>query len=305
MTVTDRAFLGSDDLESISRLVGDAWLADRPHVPFTITTLEWLMANQPAETPWSDRIRLWEDQNGLAAVAWYWPPGSADGLVRADLEAGQLWDEIYAWQADVAATAEGGPVVLSRFAIDGPTPERLRLLRHGFSPTDEALSQWHQVLDGPPLEPVLPPGYRLRTLAGPDEVEARVAVHRAAFAPSHLTVERYERVMASPHYSIDRDVVVEAPDGTLAAFAIAWFDGRAAVGELEPVGTHPDYRRLGLALAANRFALRILQEAGARDAIVFSQADNAASEALYAAGGFHRLATHRRWERSPAPTIAT
>ena len=38
-------------------------------------------------------------------------------------------------------------------------------------------------------------------------------------------------------------------------------------------------------------------EAGARDVIVFSEAANVASEALYAAGGFQRLATHRRWER--------
>ena len=213
----------------------------------------------------------------------------------------RIWDAVYAWQASVAANVDGPSAPLSRFAIDGPTPERLRLLRHGFEPTELALSQWHQVVDGPPPRPVLPDGYRLRTFAGVQEIQARVDVHRAAFAPSHMTVERYERVMASLHYSVDRDVVVEAPDGTLAAFTIAWLDPVVAVGELEPVGTHPDHRRRGLALAANRHALGLLAAAGARDVIVFSEADNAASEALYAAGGFRRLATHRRWERPARP----
>ena len=301
MPITDRAYTGYPDLVAIARLIGDAWVADRPHVPFTMTTLEWLMGNQPAETPWTDRIRLWEDGAGLAAVAWYWPPGNADGLVRRDRQDGPLWDAVYAWQASVAANVDGPSAPLSRFAIDGPTPERLRLLRHGFEPTELALSQWHQVVDGPPPPPVLPDGYRLRTFAGVQEIQARVDVHRAAFAPSHMTVERYERVMASLHYSVDRDVVVEAPDGTLAAFTIAWLDPVVAVGELEPVGTHPDHRRRGLALAANRHALGLLAAAGARDVIVFSEADNAASEALYAAGGFRRLATHRRWERPARP----
>lgn len=297
MTTTARAFHGPEDLAAIARLVGDAWIADRPHVPFTITTLEWLMANQPADTPWAERIQLWEDDAGLAAVAWYWPVGNADGLVRADHQDGPVWDEVYAWQAAVAATIAGAPVALSRFAIDGPTAERARLERHGFRPTDLALSQFHHFLDGPPPPARIPDGYRVRTLAGMDEIPARVEVHRAAFAPSHMTVERYQRVVASPHYAMERDVVVEAPDGSLAAFTIAWLDPVARVGEFEPVGTHPDHRRRGLALAANRHALGLLYEAGARDIVVFSESDNAGSEALCAAAGFRRLATHRRWER--------
>ena len=133
-------------------------------------------------------------------------------------------------------------------------------------------------------------------MAGPSDVDARVEVHRAAFAPSHMTDERYRRVMSMPHYALDRDVVVDAPDGTLAAFTLAWLDPVAGVGEFEPVGTHPDHQRRGLALAANRYALRLLYEAGARDVIVFSETANAAAQALYAAAGFTPLALHRRWE---------
>jgi ribosomal protein S18 acetylase RimI-like enzyme len=297
VTVTERDYAGPTDLVRIGRLISDTWLTARPNVPFTIVTLEWLMANQPAETDWSRRIRLWEAGDELVGVAWYWPTGNTDGLVRADHDDDALWDRVYAWQEELAAGAGGGPEPLSRFAIDGPTAERSRLERHGFAPTDLALTQWHQVLDGPPAEPVLPPGYRVRTMIGPEDLPARVEVHRAAFAPSQMTAERYARAMASPHYRLDLDVVVEAADGTLAAFALAWFDPDAQVGEFEPVGTHPDHRRRGLALAALRHGLGLLHDAGARDVIVFSETANDASEALYAAAGFRQLATHRRWAR--------
>ena len=293
-----RDYEGPHDLARIAGLISDAWLTSRPHVPFTVVTLEWLMANQPADTDWSTRIRLWEEAGELVAVAWYWPPGNADGLVRADHDDDAVWDEVYAWQRDVAASAAGGPEPLSRFAIEGPTPERARLERHGFTPTDLTLTQWHQTLVGPPPDPVLPAGYRVRTMSGPADVEARVEVHRAAFAPSHMTAERYTRVMTMPHYALERDVVVEAPDGSLAAFTLAWLDPVAGVGEFEPVGTHPDHQRRGLALAANRYALRLLYDAGARDVIVFSETSNAASQALYAKAGFTALAEHRRWERT-------
>ena len=81
--------------------------------------------------------------------------------------------------------------------------------------------------------------------ARPDEIEARMTVHRAAFAPSKMTVEKYARLTTLPHYRFEDDLVVEAPDGSLAAFAMAWWDPIARVGEYEPVGTHPDHQRRG------------------------------------------------------------
>ena len=296
MSVTERAYEGPADLARIADLISDVWLATPPG-PFTIVSLEWLMANQPAETDWATRIRLWESDGGIVGVAWYWPEGNADGLVHPDHDDDALWDRVYAWQARLASEAPGGPEPLSRFAIDGPTAERARLERHGFAPTDLLLTQWHQVLGDRPPAPDVPPGYRVRTLAGTAEIPARVEVHRAAFAPSHMTADRYRRVVESPHYRMDRDVVVEAPDGTLAAFALAWLDPVAHVGEFEPVGTHPDHRRLRLALAALQHGLGLLHDAGAHEVIVFSETANDAAQALYARAGFVSVATHRRWAR--------
>ena len=111
---------------------------------------------------------------------------------------------------------------------------------------------------------MLPDGYRLRTVE-PADLEARVELHRVVWAPSRVTVESFVNVQAAWPYRADLDCVVEAPDGSLAAYCLAWLDDANGVGELEPVGTHPDYRRRGLASAVCLFALHRLQRGG-RDA---------------------------------------
>src|SRR4029078_7724479 len=116
---------------------------------------------------------------------------------------------------------------------------------------------------------------------GPDELEARVEVHRAAFHPSRLTVPKYERLIGAPHYRFEDDLVVEAPDGSLAAFAIAWFDPVALIGEFEPVGTHPDHQRRGLARAVLTHGLRRFQAQGAPVAPVSADGAGARPTARY------------------------
>ncbi len=135
------------------------------------------------------------------------------------------------------------------------------------------------------------------TLSGRDDIAARVDVHRAAFVPSKLTIEKYDRLFTLPHYRPEDDLVIEAPDGGIAAFAMAWWDPDGRVGEFEPVGTHPDHQRKGLARAILVWGLGRYAERGARVVQVYSDATNQASEALYEAVGFRRRAFHRRYER--------
>ncbi len=53
----------------------------------------------------------------------------------------------------------------------------------------------------------------------------------------------YACVRAAWPYRQDLDCVVEAPDGTIAAYALAWLDEANGVGELEPVGTHAAHQQ--------------------------------------------------------------
>ena len=147
----------------------------------------------------------------------------------------------------------------------------------------------------------MPEGYVLRALRGPRDIPARVEVHRAAFAPSRMTVEKYAIAVAQDHYAYELDIVLEAADGSFAAAATCWADPVGSIGEFEPVGVHPDHQRRGLGRVIMRHGLRLMRAAGLRDAIVFSLRSNAPSEALYRSAGFHEVALHRRFTKPLEP----
>jgi ribosomal protein S18 acetylase RimI-like enzyme len=109
---------------------------------------------------------------------------------------------------------------------------------------------------------VLPGGFRFRTAdeAGP---EAAVQAHLDAWAPSTYTAEGYEGVRQTAAYRGDLHILVEAPDGTMAASAIMWLDEANQTAEFEPVGTHPAFRRRGLARAMLGHGMHRAQAAGA------------------------------------------
>lgn len=128
-------------------------------------------------------------------------------------------------------------------------------------------------------------------IAGEKEGERRVAVHRDAFAPSRMTIAKHRAVMVSPTYRRDLDLVVEAPEGSFAAFTIVWHDVINQIGLFEPVGTHSGHRRRGLGRAIMADGLRRLADLGATTAFVGTNAANPA------AAGFEPFTTNRAWEK--------
>jgi ribosomal protein S18 acetylase RimI-like enzyme len=293
-------------------LLSAAWAGPaRPFVSATPGDLEWWTAQGGPDADWPGRIRIWEIDGHAVGWCWFKPPAEADSFVAPDLsihDATHVRDEMLEWHRLQALRAardrslagtddgEGEPPALELWAADG-WPDAAFLADRSWSPGEVMLTQYHQALDVELDPPRVPDGYRIRTLTGPDDIPARVEVHRAAFAPSKLTLEKYETLVRQDHYRFDRDLVIEAPDGSFAAFAMCWVDSVGSIGEFEPVGVHPDHQRRGLGNVVMRAGLRLMRAAGVRDAIVFSLRSNAASEALYRSAGFRELAVHRRYTK--------
>jgi ribosomal protein S18 acetylase RimI-like enzyme len=310
--ITSRPFVDRADLRAIGAALSAAWAGPRrPFVPATVGDVEWWTALGGPEADWPARIRLWERDGAVVGWGWFKPPGdldwfTGDGLTPED----ERWirDAILDWHAERAraarATDATGPIELETWAVDGSRGETA-LVDRGWTATETALSQNLQALDVELDPPRVPEGYILRTVRGPDEFPARVAAHRAAFEPSKMTVEKYALLPGLDHYRIEHDLVVEAPDGSFAAFAICWLDLVGSIGELEPVGVHPDHQRRGLGRVIMRAGLRLMRDAGLRDALVFSDLSNAASEALYRSAGFERIAVHRQYRLTIEPDLRT
>lgn len=257
-------------------VTAEAWRLEGPHAPLHVGDLAWMRYQHSGrESEW--RVRLW--QRDGRDVAWAWmrvPDSTVFGCLLPDVRE-SLVDEALDW-ADAR--------VVEVQSTDATTRTALERRGYHLDADQRVLAVHHRELTGEPeVEP--PPGFRLRTVRAED-FSARVELHRVVWAPSRVTEESYRHVQAAWPYLAGLDCVAEAPDGRLVSYCLAWLDAGNRVGELEPVGTHPGFRRLGLGSAVCRFALRRLEEEGATQATVYALADPArpAAKALYESIGF-------------------
>ena len=134
----------------------------------------------------------------------------------------------------------------------------------------------------------------------PDLDEAYVELHRAAWstwAPSSYDREMHASVTSMPDFQRELVPIVAAPDGTLAAYCIAWSDPHTQTVEIEPLGTRPEFRRLGLARAIVHEVLQRSAERRATTVMVWSVSKNPEARRLYESAGFRSrrgLREHKR-----------
>ncbi len=165
--------------------------------------------------------------------------------------------------------------------------ERVALLeRHGFVREPVRSLHYGRSLEGPLPDRPLPDGFSARPVRGEEEVEALVALHRAAFGTENMTVEQRLAIMRVPQYEPELDLVAVAPDGELAAF-VGFDEPGGQVGYTDPIGTHPRYQRRGLGKAMVAAGLRALRARGATSAEVGTSSENVAMRRLAEAMGFH------------------
>ncbi len=254
--------------------------------------LAWGARHQEGSEPeW--RSAVWRDADGTVR-AWAWMrSGRLDQLI--DPACPGLADDVLDWYERQAG---GGELAVGVLDAEHAVVEAVE--RRGYR-AEPFLRYLARDLDDLPPVPALPPGYAARPV-GAGEVDRRVAVHRAAFAPSRVTEASYRTVMAAWPYRADLDYVVQAPDGGFAASCLIWLDAANGVGELEPVGCHPDHRRRGLTRAACLGALHALKAAGGSTAVVLTLDGSGHADAgpLYGSLGFGGYARGLLYRRGPA-----
>ncbi len=279
-----RVFRSEDDFTAMRELLVTTGADPLLRGYCSVGDLEWWRATMHEGETMLQRAPLWQEDGRL--VAFIWPNrNNADLLVHPQhrgVEPAMLeWVE-----SNLADGDEDAPASVTTWAM-ARDAERIALFeRRGYMRTDECLIFHTADLRRSIPAPELPDGFTLRAFAGEEEIEARVNVHRSAFHPSRMTVEKHRRVMASPTYRRELDLMAVAPDGAPAAYCIIWHDTVNHFGVFEPVGTHQEYRRLGLAKAVLLHGQRLLHAHGAEVAHVCAECGNEASMALYPSAGF-------------------
>jgi len=238
-----------------------------------------------------DLITIWEDDHGVAAWLLVDPSHkSFDAQIHPNRRGDEFESMIleFAFKRTVEKMQQHN--IVSDFvfadAFRGDTARAKILTALGWEPDNELPYVLNRTkIDKNPV-PALPDGYSFQSAKGPEDAAALAAVHSAAFSRANWTPELYRYVMESPGYQPERELVIQAPDGTFTAFCIIWFDHLNRTGLFEPVGTHEDYRRRGFGRALLLYGMQKMAEAGMQYATVAHFGDNEAAHGLYQACGF-------------------
>ncbi len=302
-----RPYAEAQDREAMRQLLVQGRQANNGSYYVHVGDLNWwLYYVNSGSNPWQ-HIFLWDGLHageGLRGWALLTPQWQAFDVFAHPRLRGSLpaW-QMYTWAEEWAAAIlrfQGQDELRTMWVAAGDDLLVGHLERRGFSRSQHYTIQYRRRLEGPVPVPELPEGYYVRRLAGERELSSRAAASQAAFA-SAMDAEAYRRrylgFMRSPVYRPELDIAAITPDGNVASFCNGWLDLSNRVGLFEPVGTHPDYQRLGLGKAVLAEGMRRMMAYGMREVIVCAESDNLPAQRLYQRAGFQpdrRLHTYRK-----------
>jgi ribosomal protein S18 acetylase RimI-like enzyme len=200
----------------------------------------------------------------------------------------------------LAALVAKGIPQLNMFVFADDLNRRRLLERRGYT-GEEHRVHLAQSITGLPMAPELPQGFRFLDVQALDYAEQRAQLHVDAFAPgSTMNADKYRAILQAPGYDPELDVVITAPDGRFASFALAWIDMTSNMGVFEPVGTRPEFQRRGFGRAALVEAMRRMQVRGIEMATVCTTLALTGTIPFYEAAGFRQANTIWCYERTEA-----
>jgi mycothiol synthase len=298
MPYTLRPYADENDYAAMRELLVQIEARQGPLVYCHLGDLDWWRYTDADPDAAVRAVQLCFDAD-MRLVAFPWPKGSQVDIIALPGH-GQAEDELLDWaEARFRATADGADAPFRAWSYEHDERRNQALQARGYERGTAHYNTNARDLSIDPPAPELPPGYHIRHVRGEEDIAARVAVHRDAFAPSRMTVEKHRAVMAAPTYRPELDLVVEAPDGTFAAYCLVWFDAANRTAEFEPVGCHSAHRRRGLTKAVLFEGMRRVRALGATRCSVISSGDANSEPArrLYASAGCHVAGRIWAWDK--------
>jgi predicted N-acetyltransferase YhbS len=248
---------------------------------------------------WEDTIGVWEnDENEIVGVVNMehpvtWHPGFGEVFLQRHPQYAFLLDEMLDYAEANLINRKTNTLFTYIYDYDD---QLQTLARQRNYEKDEERVRWDSefvIRDLP--EQRLPEGYVMQSMAQENNIDLKREIFGRAFNhtdpaewPSAFS---YEELQKAPDYRKDLDLYIVGPDGKYVACCIAWYDGYNRMGILEPVGTHPDFRGLGLGREVVLEGIRRLAKLSAEKAWVGS------GQRFYEAIGFQKTFVSYRWTK--------
>jgi len=245
-------------------------------------------------------IGLWERDNG-DLVGFVLSEARDDAHLQVHPDYRHLEAEMIGWALEnLTAPAEDGRQHLEIYVYEYDALRQRLLSEAGFQKTTGWGMIRHMRLGVQLLAPPrIAAGYTLRTTHPEDRADCRriADLLNAAFGRTFHNADEYRNFTRhAPCFRPELDLVAEAPGGTFAAYVGIPYDEVNRLGIFEPVCTHPDHRRKGLAGSLMREGLLRLRSMGAHDVTV-DTGDMEPANRLYDSLGFTEAYRGYVWRR--------
>lgn len=302
-SVTTRLMRGDEDFGRMRQLLIDTVRITPVGFNWDVRRLDGqrfydadLQANHLLNRP----VGLWENSAGeLVAYVLVESPDDAHLQVHPDYR--YLENELVAWaEENLGAAGTGGGRQLQIYTYEYDALRQQTLAARGYAKMEYGGMIRHLRLGCQPRPAVeLAAGYTLRTTQ-PDDLDdcQRIAdLLNAAFNRTiHNAAEFHNFARRAPCFRNDLDLVAVAPNGSFGAYIGIPYDAANRWGIFEPVCTHPDHQRKGLARALMHAGLLRLWALGATDASV-DTGDALPANAFYTALGFTEAYKGYSWRK--------
>ncbi len=276
---TEPFHVTESELAEIRALIIDSYAGEKRPRTWRLGAFEnWYYTSRFHEPPeyFTKRCQLWRDETGRLVGCLF----SYYAIIFTQALPGHpgLYNDMLAW-------AEQNWAVEGELAVSGWEWDEVRnavLRARGY--VDEKIQSYLRVYDvRKPRAPArLPEGFSFNTYAGHPDAQARVGIEKAVWDNPFLDLSWLEAKSTAPDYQWDWDLLILSPQKQVVGFSLVWVDWANRLAEIEPLGVHPEFRRMGLARALVAETLSRLRERGVDTLYIQSDPDpNYAANLLY------------------------
>ncbi len=289
MTIQMRDFHWDNDFDSLRKFLVEIYFVQSAYSNWLPTTLENVKFG-PGGTEYLDEedeyLKMWVKSQQIIAMSFTKPSGACNLSIHPDYLTHV--SEIVVWMQDRVRELKNGDSVKMSLVVDD-ADEALSSVLSGLGFEKDEIEGDNQIrpVDSPIPDYTLPDGYSIRNAVIAEDYEKYRDVQVAVFPHiKSMSKKLLNTYSTASFYQEELDIIAVAPSGKFAAFCTARIDPVSNITELEPVGTHPDHRKLGLGKAVICESLKRLEKYQPSAVVILGAAPSEGARRLYESVGF-------------------
>jgi ribosomal protein S18 acetylase RimI-like enzyme len=181
--------------------------------------------------------------------------------------------------------------------LEGNSSRETLLKNMGFKL--EGLYGYYRIRSGelPVPAHTCPEGFEIRAIEKSDYDQQALLIQRVFGHGEWFNAEILEWLANCTFHVPELDLVVVTPDNTIASFCTFRMDPHSKIISLEPMGTNPDYRKLGLGKAILTEGIKRAMKYNPPFFYIDGAATNPAANRLYDVTGFSEKYAINSWSK--------